>query len=45
VKVLSAVVGPVNLVKPFPVPPKVEAMIWERAAVPSKLFPYIDLGV
>jgi hypothetical protein len=27
VKVLSAVVGPENLVNPFPVPPNVEAMI------------------
>ncbi len=42
VKVLSAVVGPENFVKPLPVPPKVEAMIWVRAAVPSKLLPYIE---
>ena len=39
VKVFSVVVGPVNLVKPLPVPPYVEAMTCVRAAVPSKLLP------
>jgi hypothetical protein len=45
VNVFSAVVGPVNFVNPFPVPPKLDAMICVRAAVPSKLFPYIARGV
>ena len=39
VKVFSAVVGPENLVNPFPVPPYVEAMIWLSATEPSKLLP------
>ena len=38
VKVLSAVVGPVNLVNPFPVPPYVEAMI-EPFQVPVVITP------
>lgn len=39
VKVFSEVVGQENLVNPFPVPPKVDAMIPDRFAVPSKLSP------
>lgn len=39
VNILSAVAGPVNLVNPFPVPPKVLAITPVNAAVPSKLFP------
>jgi hypothetical protein len=39
VNVFSAVVGPVNLVNPFPVPPKFEAMICAKSAVPLKLLP------
>jgi len=45
VNVLSAVVGHVNLVNPFPVPPNPEAIICVNAALPSKLLPYIALVV
>jgi len=45
VNVFSAVVGPVNLVNPLPVPPYVEAITCVSAAEPSKLFPYIALAV
>lgn len=39
VKVFSDVVGPENFVKPFPVPPYVEAITCVSDAVQSKLFP------
>ena len=39
VNVFSVVAGPVNLVKPLPVPPKVDAMTCASAALPSKLLP------
>lgn len=39
VKVFSDVAGPLNFVKPFPVPPNVDAITCVSAAVPSKLFP------
>jgi hypothetical protein len=39
VYVFSLVLGPLNLVNPFPVPPKVDAMTPLRFAVPSNEFP------
>jgi len=39
VNVFSLVVGPVNFVKPFAVPPKAEPIICVNAAEPSKLLP------
>ena len=34
--------GPTNLVKPLPVPPKLDAMTPPISAVPSNAFPYIN---
>ena len=39
VNVFSDVAGPVNLVNPLPVPPKVEAIICVRSADPLNEFP------
>ena len=44
VNLFSELVGPTNLVKPLPVPPKGDPMTPPKSAVPSNCDPYIHLG-